>query len=380
MKVLIWTDSNAFSGTERHCLDLATKMRQSGVSVKVSCRKKSPLLEAVVRHGLEVLELNALNAPFSSFRTLCCLLRNREVDLIHSHNGRTNLIACLAVAWTGRGRVVATQHFICPARVRRRGFMRVVSRWLHGLVDSHVARWIAVSDAVAKAMVVRGDASAGRIRTVWHGTPPPASGEPERSEARAELGLPMQTPILICVARLVPEKGVEVFLRACSMLRNEGLTFFTVIVGDGELRQELEDLACKWGLSDCLRWAGHQLRPEIWMRASDLLVLPSTEEPFGLVLLEAMSRGVPVLAAASGGPMEIITPNCGAFFHPGDARDLAEKLLGVLPNVRREELGRGAISRWKERFQLGTMAEKTLAIYREALGLEERHREEFVSG
>lgn len=118
---------------------------------------------------------------------------------------------------------------------------------------------------------------------------------------------------------------------------------------------------------------GHQTEIAGWLRAADLLVLPSPAEPFGLVLLEAMCRGVPAVAAAAGGPLEILGDGSGLLFTPGDARDLGWKLLQLLkdPELRRK-LSRAGHARWEAQFGLERMARSTLDVYREAILREDR--------
>ena len=226
-------------------------------------------------------------------------------------------------------------------------------------------RWIGISEAVSNGMLARSDVQRSCLSTISNGTAPPNASEPLRTEARLLLGLPQMTPVLLCVARLAAEKGVEVFLNACAMLRTEGVSPHILFVGEGTLRKKLQSLTQELGLSECVQWLGYQSAPGVWMRAADLLVLPSAEEPFGLVLLEAMSRGVPVIAAAAGGPLEIVDATCGLLFKPGDGRDLAAKIHQLLADPHElRQLGEGARTRWKTSFEVGTMVIKMREAYR----------------
>jgi len=367
MKIVVWTDSDALAGTERHCLDLGAGLRDVGVWVSVACRANSPMARSVECSEGRLLALDASGAPLAAVSTLCSLLERGELDVIHAHNGRTTFLACLAVRRAGRGRVVATQHFIAPARVARRGLWRGLSNRVHRWTNARVDRWIGISEAVSKGMLARSDVQCSCLSTISNGTPRPDASEPPRAQARLLLGLPQATPILLCVARLAAEKGLEVFLNACAMLRAEGVSLHILFLGEGTLRKKLQDLAQELGLSECVQWLGYQSAPGVWMRAADLLVLPSAEEPFGLVLLEAMSRGIPVIAAAAGGPLEIVDATCGLLFTPGDGRDLATKIHQLLADPHElRQLGEGAKTRWKSSFELGAMVGKTREAYRAA--------------
>ena len=169
---------------------------------------------------------------------------------------------------------------------------------------------------------------------------------------------------------MAAEKGLEVLLSASAMLRADGVSPHILFVGEGALRERLKCLAQELGLSECVQWLGYQSDPGVWMRAADLLVLPSAEEPFGLVLLEAMSRGIPVIAAAAGGPLEIVDSTCGLLFSPGDGRDLATKIKHLLANPSElRRLGEGARLRWKTHFELGTMVCRIKQAYGNAFGV-----------
>lgn len=370
MKIVIWTDSDALAGTERHCIELGAGLRNAGVSVRIACRSGSPMARAVACSGGRLLALDASSAPFAAVRSLGSLLESGELNVIHAHNGRTIFLSCLAVLRAGRGCVVATQHFIAPARVARKGFARFVSDRVHRWTNARVHRWIAISEAVTLGMLARNDVPGSKVSTIPNGTASPDAGEPPQVQARLLLGLPHLAPVLLCVARLAAEKGLEVLLKAAAMLHAEGVFPHILFVGEGVMRQRLQHLAEELGLSGCVQWLGYQSSPGVWMRACDLLILPSAEEPFGLVLLEAMSRGVPVIAAAAGGPLEIVDATCGRLFTPGDGRDLATKIHQLLANpLQLKQLGEGAKVRWKTQFELGTMVGRIQGAYRDALGL-----------
>ena len=180
------------------------------------------------------------------------------------------------------------------------------------------------------------------------------------------LGLEASPPVFVCVARLEAEKGHVTLLRALAILKAEALDFRAVLVGEGSLRAALESEVRRLGLEGFVRLVGHQERPGVWMRAADALVLPSPGEPFGLALTEAMSRGLPVVGAASGGPLEIICPESGFLFQPGDPRDLALSLLRLLRDRHlRAEMGGAGHRRWERFYGVERMAREIAAVYRE---------------
>ncbi len=367
MRTLIWTDSDRFAGTERHCLDLSQSLRRLGHQVCVGARQHSPLAERVRLENGTLLPLGGKSAVSTSVRRLSGLLKRGEIDLIHAHNGVSAFLSCVASSHAGRGRVVVTEHFISPARARRRGVVKEASEFLHGWMGKRIRRWIAISEAVAKAIHARNQRSGSKVRLVLNGVASPSLDEPVREQAREKLGLSQTGLKLLCPARLEAEKGHATLLNALAMLRDEGVPFEALLIGGGSLFNWIEQRILELGLSLHVRLLGEQSNPGWWMQASDIVVLPSPMEPFGLVLAEAMSRGIPVVAADSGGPKEIVTPECGALFRSGDARDLACRLWELSKGPDRlSRMGAAAHQRWASCFSLERMAREVATVYDEA--------------
>jgi glycosyltransferase involved in cell wall biosynthesis len=297
------------------------------------------------------------------------LLQSGATDVVHVHNGRCALLARIALARAGRGALVATQHFIAPARTRRRGLVGAFSRRVHGWVDRGVSRWIAISGAVGDAMNQRGDTPVGKIRLVFNGVKEAAPHEPERDSARSLLGLRRDLPILVCPARLEEEKGHGVLINALRMLRGEGVDFLALLVGEGAQERVIRERIRKAGLSEQVQLVGQQPEIGVWLRAADAVVLPSPAEPFGLVLVEAMCRGVPVVAAAAGGPKEILEDGSGLLFAPGDPRDLGFKLFQLLTQPELcQRLSEAGYSRWAAKFSVERMSQAMWEVYADAMG------------
>lgn len=132
--------------------------------------------------------------------------------------------------------------------------------------------------------------------------------------------------VLISVGRLSKEKNHKLLLRAFVLLRSYD-EFVLLLVGDGALRKELEDFVTENNLIDCIKFLGFQTNPYKYMEASDILVLPSMFEGFGLVLFEAMMLGKQVVAVRSEATTEIVNLMGNGFLSNNEPQDLAEKVL-----------------------------------------------------
>jgi N-acetyl-alpha-D-glucosaminyl L-malate synthase BshA len=142
--------------------------------------------------------------------------------------------------------------------------------------------------------------------------------------------------VILYVGRLEPVKGVRYLVQAVRILINRGFrNMKLLIVGDGSEKRYLEELVKKLGLEDYIVFVGrvsHDKIPE-YMASADLLVLPSLSEGFGIVIVEAMAMGLPVIASRVGGlPWIIKDGENGFLVEPRNPRDIAEKIILLLTN------------------------------------------------
>ncbi len=221
MNVILFIDTVAFAGTERHVLDLGKSLVAAGTEVVIACPAASPLTPRCKSAGLPVLDVpSSLRHALRTVTILAAELRAGRVDIIHAHNGRTHLLAVAAVKRAGRGSVVATQHFLAPNRTGRRGPKAALANRLHRWAEHHTAAFVAISNAVKDQMLQRGDAPAEKITVVHNGTVEPEVTAPERIAAlRRELGV-VDRPMVFCAARLQKEKDIPTLIRAFAALRS----------------------------------------------------------------------------------------------------------------------------------------------------------------
>lgn len=178
---------------------------------------------------------------------------------------------------------------------------------------------------------------------------------PSPCEARRELGLPEDGPLIGMVGRLQRWKGMHVLVDAMPRVLEKHPEAHCVLVGgrhdlEPEYLTFLEKHVEALGLQDHVTLAGFQQGVPRWMQAMDIFVHASDHEPFGIVVLEAMALAKPVVAGSAGGPAEIITPGKDGLLSPyGDAKKLSENLLFYVDNPERARaMGRRARRRAEE--------------------------------
>lgn len=153
---------------------------------------------------------------------------------------------------------------------------------------------------------------------------------------------------IISVARLVEKKGQKFLIQACANLRSRGHDFQCIIVGEGENRRRLEELVVKLGLSEVVRFEGKLGSKEIakLMQTSNVHVLPSLREPFGIASIEAMSVGLPVVVPNVMGSKEIVlNSGLGFLLDPGDVDSLTVYLEEIISDV---EISKQFLTRGRE--------------------------------
>ena len=180
--------------------------------------------------------------------------------------------------------------------------------------------------------------------------------------------LDSQKKKLLLVALLTPVKGVDYLLEAVAILSKKRSDFVLDIVGDGSHRRTYEQMAMTLGLQDIVHFHGLKTREEVveFMQQCDVFVLPSLIETFGIVLIEAMACGKPVVATNTSGPKEIVTEKTGALTPPGDAKALADALDVMLD--RYQDYDAKSISRHvRENYSYEAVGKRFYELYQELL-------------
>jgi len=188
---------------------------------------------------------------------------------------------------------------------------------------------------------------------------------------REELGLSPEDPVLLYMGRLAREKSLDFLLEALGLARQRAPGLRLLLVGDGPHRPILQQRARELGLEDAAVFLGYRPRGDLkhYLAASSLFVFASQTETQGLVLLEAQSAGVPVLAVRASGCTEAVASGRSGFLvEPGDLQGFTETLLRVVSDRElRARLAEGALGH-AQTFSVATMGARMLEVYQQAAG------------
>jgi glycosyltransferase involved in cell wall biosynthesis len=253
-----------------------------------------------------------------------------------------------------------------------------VSR-IHGVLGNIPVRTIALSDHVSRFVIEHGRVDPLRMRRVYYGidaTPFEAARElrkQHRAEVREEFGFGVDDPVLICVARFAPQKAHDVLLEGFARARRElSSRPRLLLVGDdpfGDGRERAEVWAKEHELGEDCVFCGIRRDVPRLMAASDAFVMSSLWEGLGLVFLEAMATGLPVVGSRVSAIPEVVSDgSTGLLVEPGDPVALAAGIQRLLADDElRRGLGEAGPAVVNERFTLDRMVEETLAVYAEVL-------------
>ena len=288
-------------------------------------------------------------------------IRARAVDLVHTHLIHADLYGGLASRLAGVRRIVSTRHN--DDSFRRRSTMRILTR----LSGWTCARVITPSRYLTDFTRRLEGIGPEKIRTIPYALEYPIGVKGDG--IREEIGLEPDTPLVVAVGRLVEQKGHRYLLQAWPTVIAARPDARLLVVGDGPWRARLAEEARALGVTDTVTFTGWRRDVPAILAAANLCAHPSLWEGFGLVLLEAMAAGTPIVASrVSSIPEIVLDGQIGWLVPPRDRTGLAEAILRLLADPERcRAMGEAARRRVLETFSPERMVRATEAVYDELL-------------
>ncbi len=368
IRVLNLISSNGLFGAERVMLSLAENMNYDGTKSWVTAIRNShnPHLEVIdeaVKDGspAEIVDSEGRfdNRAVSQLKSI---IKKNRINVINSHNYKANFLGLLA-SRKAKIPIIATNHLWTSSDFKLR---------LYELLDAFILnffikRIVAVSEDIKRDMVKRG-IPASKIEVILNGIRIGATGA-DNNDLRKSLGISTDATIVAVVARLSPEKGHTFLLKAMSAILKQKTNVTLLIVGDGLLRNSLEQEAAQLGINGAVIFTGYREDIKKIYAAADIVVQPSLREGVPIALLEAMSFGKAIIATNVGGVPGLIKDNhTGILVNSGSAEEIYKALSALLNDSgMRKRLGDNAKELVKNKFSLDTMLEKYKNIYQEVL-------------
>lgn len=348
-------------GAQESYSGLLLRLDRSRYDVRAVSLSAGSAVQRLRRLGVAV-DVIEEHGDEDAVRELVAYLRRHEIDLVHAHMFRAEVVGTRAAVAAGTPVIIATVH---SSRVRSHDEIAELAK-LTGQMDSLIVPSASIEHKV------RGEGRETRFSVIPNGvdlerfaTPVPECG------LRKQLGIPAGGLIVGVLARLEPEKGHRFLVDAMPGIVAAAPGAWLVIVGEGSLASELRARAAALPPPACDRvlFTGRREDVAAITAELDVAVLPSLREAQGISILEAMARRRPVVATAVGGIPEVITDGIdGVLVPPADPDALAAAVAGLLtdPALRRR-LGDAGYRTVNERFSIGAQVRRVESVYDEEL-------------
>jgi glycosyltransferase involved in cell wall biosynthesis len=364
VKVLHLQRIGGIGGSERHVLELLPTLRARGIDARFlglddTRAAPKPFYEALAGRGVPFERLPCpRDIDPGLARRVSALARRLRPDLVHTHLVHADVYGAVAASRSG-ARLVSTKHNDDP-------FRSGVARFGERLLTRKAERVICITEALARFNRDVVGLSPEKLRVVHYGldAPPQAWGAPGGPE------LPPESRVLLAVTRLTRQKGVDVAIEALVQVRERHPDVHLVVLGEGPLHDGLVALTRARGVWDAVSFPGRVGDVAWWLSRSTVVVHPARWEGFGLSLLEAMLSWRPVVASAvSSIPEIVVDGETGVLVPADDSPALAAALSELLADpARAERMGAAGRTRALAQFSVAKMADRTIDVYREALG------------
>lgn len=351
-----------WGGAERVILDLSREFVEADLDVDLVLAGSGGALLNEVPEGVRIVELGRSRVA-TALIPLVTYLKGEKPDVVLSTLEHTNVLALIAAPFARSTRVVIREANTASMDTDRSSTRNRILFEMMRRTYATARRVIAVSEGVAEELQVKMRLAPDRIVVIPNPVLTPsfrakAEREPEDPELFVDQA---EAPVVLAVGRMAPQKDFPTLLRAFAQVATR-TSAKLVILGEGPLRAELEELARELGIADRLHMPGFRQNPFAYMSRADVFVLSSAWEGLPNVLIQALAAGAPVVATdCRSGPREILAG--GKFGHlvpVGDPDNMATAILTALagdnPQVPQE---------WIDRFR----SDRVARAYLQAMGL-----------
>ena len=374
MRILYLNHTSLISGAEVSLLGLLRHLDRFRFQPVAALPEPGPLSDALGQldipvHYLPLRRLKRRQPPSARLADMASLgfclprlmglIRAHRIDILHSNSTIAQIYGAPAARLSG-----------IPSIWQMRDLVPL--GWVGKLLFRASTKVVAISQAVERE-VLRYGWRKGKVIRIPNGVDleefsPRISGLP----VREELGIEPQEFVAGMLGQLVPWKGHRIFLEAAAFTRQRSGRGKFLVVGDDLFgdhpgyRQALEGRCRELGLEGNVCFLGYRTNIQNLIAALDVLVLPSSNEPFGRVLIEAMAMAKPVIATDQAGPTEIVEEGItGMLVPPRDPRSLATALLELIEDPdRARQMGKAGRERVEQNFSIEQTAKAVQILYR----------------
>jgi len=367
MRILLITTHLNIGGISTYTISLAKAMKAKGHDVFVASNGgmlTPELAQAGISHiNIDVLTKSELSPKvFKAIFEISKIVKKLKIDVMHSQTRITQVIGCFASRLSGAPMITTCHGF----------FHKNIGR---AILPSWGEKVIAISDAVKENLINYFRVDEARVSMIYNGIEIKKFlkdfSEDEKYRLKDEFGIKRDCSVIGMIARFTPDKGHDVLLRAFREILKQKPNVQLVFVGDGDKRQDIIALAERLDLSNNVVFVKQQLSTVNVLAIMDVFMFtPKRREGLGLVLLEALASGKPIVATSVGGISSVIENNINGFLvEPSNPELLVEPVLRLLKD---KELYSKMAQRGREiavkKFSINGMADRTEELYKRVKG------------
>ncbi len=353
------------SQEDRHLLLCQELLKRGSRPVLVFTKTLPPEIESRFREaGVQVAAINYAKGVLNYYRELGQLQNKFQITTFHI----IFFDYFSPVCWLARIRGI--KHIIYEMQnggvFTAQSWKKALLHLRNRLATSPISKIIAISDYIKGQLIVAGvDESKIVVRHLGIDTQRFKPNPEARKRLAAEYDFGAGDLVLSTVSYLKPIKNPQVIVEACGLLATRKVSFRLFVAGDGEMLAELQELSHRLNIADRIIWLGLVPDPSALLQASDLFLLTTIGEAFGLVLAEAMACGVPIVGARSGGIAEVVEDRkTGLLVPPLDPTALANGIQHLGADVAlRRAMGVAGRERVQENFTVEAAVDNTIRVY-----------------
>lgn len=369
MRVVHIIKATRISGAERHLLVLLKGLRQYDVDAHliILVEPHTPMDDMLAEAGANDIPIHRLmiqrDYDVMIIAKLQRKLRELQPNIVHTHLIHADLFGLIASKLAGVPTIISSRHN--DDGFRYHPIVRYISWVLWWLTDGGIA----ISDAIREFTIRVEGVSPHKVDLVRYGLPyrwiPDAEIQSAKQSMTQELSLSDDVIILGMVCRLVEQKGITYALQAFKQIYSKFPKVHLIIAGDGDLAEELLAQARMLGISNRVHWLGWRDDAQTVLASMDMFLMPSLWEGFGLVLLEAMSKRIPVIASRVSAIPEVVDDGVtGLLITPQSTDAIAQAMIQLLSDHSLcKHMGLLGEDRLEQEFSVQKMVENTIAVY-----------------
>ncbi|KKH16921.1 glycosyltransferase family 4 protein [Methanosarcina mazei] len=292
----------------------------------------------------------------SVFMEALNIKRRFKFDIIHAHFAYPDGASSVLLSQIFKKPVILTVHGSDINEFPKRKALR------HLIVYTlnHVSHVIAVSESL-KQNIIKLGIDESKITVIPNGYDPTMFKIIDKEKCRIKLNIPQNKKIILFIGNLVDVKGINYLIEAMAKIREHDNEILLIIIGEGDRKDKFKLLTQNYNLETYIKFVGPQKHDEIplWFNACDLFVLPSVNEGFGIVLIEAAACGKPVVASNVGGIPEASNPIARKLVPPKDPDALAISILEMLSS----NFDPAKIVAMNEKFKFDVIVNNLITLY-----------------